>query len=236
MIDNKNQQNDCFISSIDVDKELLISLAKFQSNCPVIEKNKKGYGYKYADHAMIIKTISPILKECNLGYTQLLGGNHLEISIQTIIFSTNSLKMFSSTISSEIEENQGKQKLSIVQRMGATITYLKRYALCAALGIVSEDDPDGIINDSMNNKSQQHHRIAEQTKLKQLSYKEDKKITFSMDEQKEALKKLNSCSNLEQLKETFINLGDQRRNQIVIDMKNDLKTILLNEANENENN
>ena len=214
--------------SSNIDNNLLIGLAKFQSICPAIEKNRQAYGYKYADQAMIIKTIAPVLKECNLGYTQLLSGDHKIINIKTIIFSTLSNKIFSSVISSEIEENQGKQKLSTVQRMGATITYLKRYALCAALGVVSEDDPDG----TNNNNNDNGYRTPQKTTYKQSfdNTKYNKKLEFSKEEQEKAIEKIKSCNDLEQLKECYLNLGDQKRNPEIIQIKNELKDILEKEA------
>ena len=62
-------------------KNIAVALGQFQSKCPTINKNTKGYGYKYADLPYIIKTITPILKDCNLSFTQLVGGDNGNVSV-----------------------------------------------------------------------------------------------------------------------------------------------------------
>jgi len=140
-------------------KNLFKALAEFQSKVPVIHQNTKGYGYTYSSLAEIITTITPILKACNLGFTQL----EQEEKLQTIIFETTtgeSLESFSTLdlnfVWQQVEKYDYKTKknkivnqikgfegLNEQQAKGAVLTYSRRYALSCALGLITDEDTDG---------------------------------------------------------------------------------------------
>jgi hypothetical protein len=111
------------------------ALASFQQECPVIHKETTGHNYTYADLPTILEVINPILKKHNLGFTQLL----IEDGLKTIIFHT---------ISGEaIESNATIPQITLrgmneYQSFGSGITYYRRYALSAALGLVTDKDTD----------------------------------------------------------------------------------------------
>ena len=111
------------------------ALASFQQDCPVIHKGTTGHNYTYADFPTILEVINPILKKHNLGFTQLL----IEDGLKTIIFHT---------ISGEaIESNATIPQITLrgmneYQSFGSGITYYRRYALSAALGLVTDKDTD----------------------------------------------------------------------------------------------
>ncbi len=119
------------------------ALGEFQSKCPILNKGTQGYGYKYADLPSIVQTITPILRECGLCFTQLAGNNEDYISVTTILIHTESGEYFETKISSSIKYNKGN--ISQIQVVGAIITYLRRYSLSAILGIVTDEDVDGHI-------------------------------------------------------------------------------------------
>lgn len=122
-------------------KNIAVALGQFQSKCPTINKNTKGYGYKYADLPYIIKTITPILKDCNLSFTQLVGGDNGNVSVTTVLIHSESGEYFETTISADVASNKGS--MSLIQAVGSVITYLRRYSLSAILGIVTDEDIDG---------------------------------------------------------------------------------------------
>lgn len=122
--------------------EIAKALSIFQSKCPVLEKGKQGYGYKYTDLPSIVHTINPILKDCGLCFTQLTGSHEDHVSVTTILIHSKSGEFFQSTISSKAE---AKGKTSLIQNTGAIITYLRRYSLSSILGIVSDEDIDGYV-------------------------------------------------------------------------------------------
>jgi len=116
--------------------ELFKKLAEFQQECPVIHKGTQGYGYTYADLPEILTVINPILKKHGLGFTQLI----LENSIKTIVFETKTGQSIESIIS--IPEKVSLKGMNEFQVLGSAITYLRRYALSSALGIVTDKDTD----------------------------------------------------------------------------------------------
>ncbi|WP_062057347.1 ERF family protein [Aquimarina longa] len=123
--------------------ELGKALTIFQSKCPTVEKNSQGYGYKYADLASITETIKPHLKEAGLSYTQQVFNDSKNVGVKTILIHGTSGQYISSTIDADMISNKQKQ-MSPVQGMGSIITFLRRYALSSILGIVTDDDIDGI--------------------------------------------------------------------------------------------
>lgn len=118
-------------------KNLFKALAEFQSKVPVILQDTKGYGYTYSSLAEIITTITPILKECSLGYTQLLEGDNLK----TIIFETTTGESIESSVA--IPSDVQLKGMNKFQVLGSAISYLRRYAISSALGLVTDKDTDG---------------------------------------------------------------------------------------------
>lgn len=117
-------------------KELFKSLADFQQEVPVIYKGTKGYGYSYADLPAIFETINPILKKHELGFTQLIQADY----INTKVFSTKTGDFIESNI--DIPKGVVLKGMNPYQVMGSAITYLRRYALSSALGLVTDVDTD----------------------------------------------------------------------------------------------
>lgn len=117
-------------------KELFKALADFQQEVPAIHKETKGYGYSYANLAQIFEAINPLLKKHNLGFTQLIQGDY----INTKIFSTKTGDFLESNI--DIPQGVVLKGMNEFQVMGSAITYLRRYALSSALGLVTDIDND----------------------------------------------------------------------------------------------
>jgi hypothetical protein len=118
-------------------KHLFKSLSSFQQEVPIIHKGTVGYGYSYADLPAIFTIINPLLKKYGLGFTQLIVGNQ----IQTIVFHVESGESIQSTI--DIPQGVVLKGMNEFQVLGSAITYLRRYALSAALGLVTDKDTDG---------------------------------------------------------------------------------------------
>jgi len=120
-------------------KELFIALAKFQKECPTIEKNTQGYGYNYADLPSIVNTINPLLEKNGLAFVQpieLMDGVRV---IRTIIIHLETGQTLESIIDVPIVS---LGKMNDYQALGSGITYLRRYSLSSALGIVTDEDND----------------------------------------------------------------------------------------------
>lgn len=117
-------------------KNLFKALAEFQQEVPVIHKGTKGYGYSYSDLPTIFPIINPLLKKHKLGFTQLIDGK----SIKTIIFHTESGETLES--STDIPEGVTLKGMNNFQVLGSAVTYIRRYALSSALGLVTDKDTD----------------------------------------------------------------------------------------------
>ena len=117
-------------------KNLFKALASFQQEVPTIHKGTQGYGYSYANLSTIFDVINPLLKKHKLGFTQLINGD----TIKTVIFHTES----GESIESETNIPQGVQLkgMNDFQVLGSAVTYIRRYALSSALGLVTDKDTD----------------------------------------------------------------------------------------------
>ena len=117
-------------------KNLYKALAAFQQEVPIIHKGTQGYGYSYADLVAIFPIINPLLKKYGLGFTQLGQGT----AIKTVVFHAESGESLESLF--EIPQGVQLSKMNDFQVLGSAITYIRRYALSSALGLVTDKDTD----------------------------------------------------------------------------------------------
>ena len=117
-------------------KNIYKSLAAFQQEVPVIHKGTQGYGYSYANLATIFEVINPILKKNGLGFTQLVGENN----IKTVIFHVTSGESIETI--TNIPQDVVLKGMNDFQVLGSAITYIRRYALSSALGLITDKDTD----------------------------------------------------------------------------------------------
>lgn len=126
-------------------EQFATQLAKFQAACPQIRKTRQidlggGKGPLYASLDDIMHQIKPLLSEHGLAVTYSAGitdGGQL----------TAKCRIHHGT---HVEESEitlpvpAQMRVNDTQKMGAALSYAKRYALCAALNIiVSDEDRDG---------------------------------------------------------------------------------------------
>ena len=117
-------------------KNLFKAIAEFQQEVPTIHKATKGYGYSYADLPTIFEAINPLLKKHGLGFMQQIEGTDLV----TTIFHVES----GEHVTSKAAIPQGVQLkgMNDFQVMGSAISYMRRYCISSALGLVSDVDLD----------------------------------------------------------------------------------------------
>lgn len=127
------------------------ALAKFQAECPPIEKNKVGkvegvtkqgkqysYEYRYADLAAINRVALPIL-----------GRNGLSWSCKPTVVIDENGRRFALVYKlrhESGEEDSGEWPLHEQQGpqgLASEISYARRYTFCSMTGIAAEDDDDG---------------------------------------------------------------------------------------------
>jgi hypothetical protein len=118
-------------------KNLAAALAKAQSSYPpiprdktveVVAKSGARYKFAYAPLDTIMEKIRPTLKESGLAFMQSLNGE----SLTTTILHSSGEWLESDPMPIRVD-SQGSQAL------GSAISYARRYALTAILGLVTED-------------------------------------------------------------------------------------------------
>lgn len=127
--------------------KLAHALVLFQGVVPVIPKNRTAkiptktggsYSYQYADLSDIWDAIRSPLRDNGLAVTQQLCSPHgsNEVGITTTIWHESGQHDSSTFYVSTAQKNP--------QEVGSLLTYYKRYALAAALGISTDQDDDGV--------------------------------------------------------------------------------------------
>ncbi len=150
-------------------------------NLPGIDKSLKGYGYKYQNFNEIVREIKNVIKKHNLEldieqYPISIEGQYGIVDyIRTTFYSTSTGYEFSFDTRIPTEnlqwnnENGSKVTNTVYQMFGSGITYVKRYALVAALGIESEIDTDAapIYNNHENENSMSNKQVSVNQKQEQ---------------------------------------------------------------------
>src|ERR1700729_1545464 len=146
-------------------KELSLALSQFQGEVEDAPKTKevksesgKGPSYKHAELSGILEIACPLLRKNGLSVVQLPGSADDKITLETVLMHSSG-EYISSTIVMPIDppelisgtdkwgnkyENRRKG-LSHPQEVGKYITYARRYALAAILGIAQVDDEESMI-------------------------------------------------------------------------------------------
>lgn len=134
--------------SEEIDK-LATALSKFQGEEINIPKNGcVKYGnteFRHAKLADILAVIRPLLSKHGLAISQDCQIKESNVEITTTRMHESGQYM-SSTLLMPIMKGSNP-----MQAIGAAITYGRRYAICAPLGIESEDDTDGNVDNSHSN-------------------------------------------------------------------------------------
>lgn len=120
-------------------KHLFKALAAFQQEVPVIHKGTQGFGYSYSDLPAIFKVINPLLAKHGLGFTQMLDTKENTDYIVTIIFHAETGENLESKIAIPHVQLKGQNDY---QAFGSGVTYYRRYAISAALALVTDKDTD----------------------------------------------------------------------------------------------
>ena len=93
----------------------------------------------YAPLQDILAYVRPLLAQHKLAVSQLLHSDGDDIGVTTMLMH-DSGEYIAETATISVQSEKGK---SHAQLAGSNVTYLRRYALAAVLGIASEDDDDG---------------------------------------------------------------------------------------------
>jgi len=116
--------------------KLMAALVAAQAEMPIAQFDSENPHFKsnYASLAAVITTARPVLAKHKIGFTQSLvleGENH---TLRTVIFHESGETMASETPLLQMTKS--------MQALGSAMTYAKRYALCAMLGIATDEQED----------------------------------------------------------------------------------------------
>lgn len=120
--------------------------------------------YKYADLAVIADAVRPILQRYGLAYMQPTSTDGNVVTVRTKLVHTSGEVLEADPLTWPVASQS-------VKALGATITYLRRYSLCALLGISAEEDSDGTTGESKNStpKNSQQAKATAIAPLAQMS-------------------------------------------------------------------
>lgn len=148
--------------------KLTEALSKFQGSVqqPKLNKSVKvrtkeggSYTFQYADLGACVAAAAPKLQENGLAVFQTIQG---QVLVTTLSHTSGEY------VNSQMPLNQQTLFSTSFQSIGSMITYMKRYAYCAILGLVADDDDDGnaAVGNSVqyNSKGQQAQQTQQQQK------------------------------------------------------------------------
>jgi hypothetical protein len=119
-------------------KNIAPAFVKFQKECPAPKKTAENshIGNSYAPLDAILEVVQPVLSENGLSQLQEATMSENMITVRTILMHETG-EFF------EFEPLPLPMTKNTAQQAGSAISYARRYALCAALGIMAENDDDG---------------------------------------------------------------------------------------------
>jgi hypothetical protein len=115
--------------------DLVASLARAQANMPPIPKNheNKHFGSRYADIADVLAVVRPVLAAEGIALVQATRITEQGTELVTALL--KGMERLESVLPLQMDQK--------AQDLGSRLTYLRRYALCALVGVAAEDDDDG---------------------------------------------------------------------------------------------
>ncbi len=118
--------------------ELAKAFVAFRAACPNVEKDKQGYNYKYATLGNIIAKSREHLDKAGLAVMQFPIAGVKSLGVITVLLHKSG-QFIRARFLMPIP---GLSGTNVTQDAGAAITYARRYALSAVLGIASDEDTD----------------------------------------------------------------------------------------------
>ena len=116
--------------------QIATALSALQGEIKDVYKDKTGHGYKYADLSTVLEIVRPLLSKHKLAVTQLCGSADEKVSVETVLMHSSG-QWLSSII--EMAAEKGARR-SLAQDVGNVITYARRYALAAIIGVAQTDN------------------------------------------------------------------------------------------------
>ena len=162
--------------------QIFPALIKARQDIAAVSRAKSGYDYKYASLDDVLNMLKEVLPRYGLGFVQFPETTEGKDGVTTIIIHDSG-----EYIGARYEMDATPVKgTNVTQQKGASITYTRRYSLCAAFGIATEEDTDGAVGKPSAQMTEQQKRRLEElganwaTLLPHLRVASIEEITFDM--------------------------------------------------------
>lgn len=145
-------------------KNIAAALCKFQQECDSPKKTAKNphFKSKYAPLEEIIKVATPTMASNGLSHFQSTSSDGDSVVVTTVLMHTSGEFIESDPLRLPM----GK---ATAQGAGSSLTYARRYSLCAILGIAAEEDDDANgASDQQNDTNKQAASEAQLNLIKKL--------------------------------------------------------------------
>lgn len=137
-------------------------LSQFQGEVKDAPKNRHGYGYDYADLFQLLQVTRPLLNKYGLSVTQGLYSKGERLGVETVLMHKSG-QWVSSRADFPVDRSMKKDgtfKMSVAQEAGGVISYIRRYAYAAILGLTQTDNDAAIGEvEEVKNLDPQRERI-----------------------------------------------------------------------------
>jgi hypothetical protein len=118
--------------------KLMKAFVDFRKDCPNPSKDKEGYNYSYVTLTNIIELSRPVLHKHKLAVTQFPISSREGLGVVSMLMHESG-EFIRSRFIMPIPE---LSSTNVTQDAGAAITYARRYALSAILGMAPDEDTD----------------------------------------------------------------------------------------------
>lgn len=125
-----------------------------------LQKNKQGYGYKYVTLDAVIDMLNTVLPKHGLGFIQFPSTCDGEYTLTTRVIHESG-EWLEDTIKFDLTDIS---KANDTQKLGASVTYFRRYTLSTIFGIAADEDVDGNVDTAIelrNNQQPQRKQFNE---------------------------------------------------------------------------
>lgn len=164
-------------------KNLAAALVKFQAEVknPANTASNPFFKSKYAPLNDVLNLVRPLLAKHGLGVIQAPSGDGKDITLTTLLLHESGewIELDPLTLQADKPTAQGA---------GSAITYARRYALSAALGISSEDDDDGNIASTPSKKQESQPRAPATKKQLAMAFALAKERKISKEKMRELVR------------------------------------------------
>lgn len=139
-----SKQEECKVENTNQLDKLAEALSKAQAQIENAKKDTKAFNYKYADLAGVLDVVKKPLADNGLSVAQSPDLHQTANNDVVYILKTTLLHSSGQSINSHTPLILGAKK--DMQELGKAITYARRYALSAMLGVAQEDDDAATIS------------------------------------------------------------------------------------------